>query len=103
MTDSIVVFGRVCPSISQRQEAYLYGDRVVLVHKKSSIPQFDGPFRALIYAEPQKRDKGDTDAPYRRQAPLAYAGGESYEDSIRALSRRLHQLADELVREPPPL
>lgn len=103
MTDSIIVFGRVCPSISQRQEAYLYGDRVVLVHKKASIPQLDGPFRAFIYAEPLKRDKVEIDAPYRRQVPLAYAGGESYEDAIHALAARLHQLAVELVKEPPAL
>lgn len=103
MTDSIVVFGRVCPSISRHRPAFLYGDRVLLTVSNSTIPPFNGPCLAYIYAEPQNKNKGDIDAPFRRQVPLAYAGGPTYEDALIELSARLHQLADELVREPPPL
>jgi hypothetical protein len=97
MTDSIIVFGRVCPSISQRQAVYQYSDRVILCHKWHTA-QFDGPYRALLFAEPQLKDKGDI-----RQVPLAYTSGDSYENAIRALAARLHQFADELVKEPPAL
>lgn len=98
MTDSIIVFGRVCPSISSRQEVYQYNDRVILYRRP--VPRFEGQFRAIIYAEPIGKNETET---VKKQPALAYTGGESYEDALRALAARLHQLADELVKEPPAL
>ena len=99
MTDSIIVFGRVCPSISQHQEAYRYGDRVILCKSNSERQRMlhGGPFRACIFA------KHFNDNLEEAERAFAFAGGASYEDAIRALAKRLHELADGLVREPPPL